>query len=421
MKQGLLILCMIVICFSCSKKEDPYEREKKEMKVFYDNSKLLIPYKGVKIALRTDYEDKSSKSAQIGKTGLQTLSAISSFFMRDSMPQGIKGMQQVYTQVKGLYELKQQINAINEDELPTIYSRLSIVEKQMYGSSTLSKNIEKSVFGTYNNSTEHFLLGCLWFVLPSAPADMYVYEASQINENEISMPDQHLFASLLKALVCEQKEWHYTSEKSSTEYINYITDHKKEVLDATEYLSSLPGTSTDNRFYELRSVGYALRGLAKHNSDREKEANEDFDHFVDDFEKSGVQNKELCFLSSYLCIRNNKPDKAEMFLSKMEQLPTYNEHDKQTVVELRGFIKDKNGKKFNKYFDSFSLSRIAFMYFYEVSTSSDMAKQMNKNDQARKLMAIPSTVNNAINYSGKLLNTDSLIHNAGSLVKDFFK
>lgn len=420
MKHTVLILCMIAIGFSCSKKEDPYEREKKEMKAFYDNSKLLIPYKGVKIAVRTDYTDKSSKSMQIGQTGLSTLSTISAFFMHDSLPTGIAGMQQMYSQVKNLYELKQQINAINEDELPTIYNRLSVMEKQISGSSALSGSIEKSVFGTYNNSTEHFLLGCIWFVLPSAPADMYIYEASQANENEISMPDHHLFASLLKALVCEQKEWHYTSEKSSTEYINYITDHKQEVLNATKYLDSIPGTPADNRFYELRSVGYALRGYARHNSDREKEANEDFDHFVDDFEKSGVQNKELCFLSTYLCIRNSKADKAELFLSKMEKLPSYNSHDKQMVDELRGFIKDKQGKKFNKYFDSFSLSRIAFMYLYNVSTNSNMAKQLKKNEQTKKLVTIPEKVNSAINYSGKLLNTDSLIHNAGNLVKDLF-
>ncbi len=421
MKQFSLILCVVAICFSCSKKEDPYEREQKEMKIFFDDSKLLVPYKGVKIALRTDYTDESSKNLKIGKTGLKTLSTISSFLMRDSVPKGLISLHETYTQVKALYELKKEINAINEDELPTIFQKLSSIEQHMSHSSALSSSIGTSVFGTYNNSTEHFLLGSIWFVLPSAPADIYIYEASQVNTDEITKPDMHLFASLLKAVVCEQKEWHYTSEKSSTEYIDYITAHKTEILKRTTYLDSLPGADSEKRFYELRSVGYALRGYARLKSDREKEANEDFDRFTDDFEKSDVQNKELCFLSSYLCIRNNKPEKAEVFLSKMEKMKNYNEHDRETVTDLREFIKDKKGKSFNNYFDTFSLSRIAFSYFYQLSVNSNMAKQLKTNQQTRQLVSIPEKVNNAINYSENLVNTDSLINNAGNLVKDFFK
>lgn len=421
MKSLLLTACIALFVISCSKKEDPLEREKKEMKAFFDDSKLLVPYKGVKIALRVDYNDASAKNLQISKTGQETLSTISSFIVKDSAPEGLAGMYDMYQKVKGLYELKKEINGINEDELPTIYKKIATIEQGMSGSSNMAASIEKAVFGSYNNSTEHFLLGCIWFVLPAAPADIYVYEASQINVDEVSKPDQHVFASLLKALVCEQKEWHYTSEKSATEYIDYITAHQKEILDATSYMDSVPGADPGKRFYEMRSMGYALRGYARQKSDREKEANEDFDHFVDDFDKSSVQNKELCFLSAYLCIRNSKPEKAGNFLTKMEKMPGYNEHDKETVEELRAFIKDKNGKKFNTYFDTFSLSRIAFSYLYEVSSKSDMAKQLKNNATTKEVIAIPGKINQALNQSEKLLNTDSLLNNAGNLVKDFFK
>ena len=52
-------------------------------------------------------------------------------------------------------------------------------------------------------------------------------------------------------------------------------------------------------------------------------------------------------------------------------MKNYDDHDKKTVEELRTFIKDKNGKDFNKYFDTFSLTRIAFNYLYQVSQKSD--------------------------------------------------
>lgn len=421
MKRLFFVIVIAVIGAACSKQEDPIEREKKEMKAFFDDSKLLVPYKGVKIALRVDYSNQSANNVKISETALKTLSAVSGLVMRDSLPQGISGMYDMYQQIKSLYELKKEINNINEDDLPTIYKKFTTVEQSLSGSSHVMGSIEQAIFGNYNNSTEHFLLGCTWFILPGAPADIYVYEAAQVNVEEISKPDQHVFASLLKALVCEQKEWHYTSEKSSTEYIEYITAHKEEILDATTYLDSVPGTDPEKRFYELRSVGYALRGYARYNSDREKEANEDFDHFVDDFDKSAVENKELCFLSAYLCIKNSKPEKAENFLSKMEKMKDYDDRDKKTVEELRAFIKDKDGKDFNKYFDTFSLTRIAFTYLYQVSQKSDMAKQLKSNQQTKDMMALPGKMNQAFNQSGDVLNTDSLVSGAGSLVKKFFK
>lgn len=421
MKHAFLILVTAVLFLSCSKHEDPIEREKREMKEFFDDSKLLVPYKGVKIALRVDYSDQSANNMKISETAMKTLSTVSDLVTRDSMPQGISGMLEVYQQLKNLYELKKEINGINEDELPTIYKKISAIEQKLSASSHVMGAIEKDVFGNYNNSTEHFLLGCIWFVLPGAPADIYIYEAAQVNEDEISKPDQHLFASLLKALVCEQKEWHYTSEKSSTEYIDYISAHRKEILEATAYLDSVPGADPEKRFYELRSMGYALRGYARYNSNREKEANEDFDHFVDDFDKSAVENKELCFLSAYLCIKNSKPEKAEKFLVKMEKMKEYNEHDEETVKELRAFIKDKNGKAFNKYFDTFSLTRIAFNYLYQVSRKSDMAKALNSNPKTQEMVAIPGRMNKAFNQSKEMLNTDSLMNGASGLVKKFFK
>ncbi len=415
------MVALAALSFSCSNHEDPIEREKREMKAFFDDSRLLVPYKGVKIALRVDYADQSANKVKISETAMKTLSTVSDLVTRDSLPQGLSGMLEVYQQLKNLYELKKEINGINEDELPTIYKKISAIEQKLSASSHVMEGIEQDVFGNYTNSTEHFLLGCIWFVLPGAPADIYIYEAAQVDENEIRKPDQHLFASLLKALVCEQKKWHYTSEKSSTEYIDYITAHKEEVLEATTYLDSVPGADPEKRFYELRSVGYVLRGYARCNSDREKEGQEDFDHFVDEFDKSAVENKELCFLSAYLCIKNSKPEKAEKFLAKMEKMNDYNGHDAETVKALRTFIKDKHGKEFNAYFDTFSLTRIAFSYLYQVSRKSDMVKALKTNRNTKDMMAIPGRMNEAFNQSQEMLNADSLLSGAGGLVKQFFK
>lgn len=421
MRKLAIAILLASLLLSCSKKEDPIEKERKQMKEFFDNSKMLVAYKGVKIALRVDYTDPSKQNVKISQTGLKTLSTVAELLTKDTVDLSVSALYEGYQQVKQLYELKKEINAINEDELPTIFAKMGMLEESFTKSSSFSKAIEKDLFGKYTNSSEHFILGSLWFITPSAPADMYIYEAAQIDYSQIEKPDQHLFACLLKSLVCGEKEWYYTSEKNATHYIDYITSNKKAVLDATTYLDSIPGTDPEKRFYELRSLGYALRGYAKDKSDRADEANKDYELFVDDFDKADLKNKELCFFSSYICIKNSKNDKAERFLQKMEQSKDYNDHDKKTVAELREFIKNKDDKEFNKYLDNFSLSRIAFGYLYNVSVNSNMAKQLQSNKYSQKLVAMPGKVNSAINASSGILNTDSLVNNAASLVKGLFK
>lgn len=168
MKYYFLLLIVSFTLLTCSKKEDPIEREHKEMLEFFNNSATLVAYKGVKIALRVDYTDKAPKNMQISETGLKTLSGIATLLTKDTLEMGLSGLYTAYQQVKGLYELKNEINQINEDELPTIFSKLSSLEKAFTKDAALSSAIEKDLFGSYNNSTEHFILGSLWFVTPSA-------------------------------------------------------------------------------------------------------------------------------------------------------------------------------------------------------------------------------------------------------------
>ncbi|MFL5754642.1 MAG: hypothetical protein ACJ76F_14610 [Bacteroidia bacterium] len=423
MKHVAILLSLTYFLSSCSwlSKEDPYEREQKEIKKFIDNAKILVPYKGVKIALRVNYTDTSAANLKISRTGLEALGAIASLLTKDTVSMGMADLFASYQKFKSLYDLKDEINAIEEDSLPTIFSKVASLEKALSNSAEMSSAIEKSIFGSYNNSTEHFILGALWFVSRGAPPEMYVYETVKINNDKITKPDQRLFAGLLKSVVCMEKEWYYTSEKNSSEYIDYITAHKEEVKTATSYLDSVPGADPEKRFYELRSMGYAIRAYAEDKSDRGDEARKDYDRFTEDFDNADVKNKELCFLAAYICIKNSANERAESFLKKMEQSPGYTEKDKQTVADLRGFIKNKENKEFNKYFDTFSLSKIAFTYLYNVSVNSEMAKKLKEDKAGKQVMEMPAKVNNLANYSGSLMNTDSLANKAGNLVKDLFK
>lgn len=419
----ITVALFLLLAASCSwfSKEDPYEKEQKEIQKFIAGSKVLIPYKGVKIALRVDYRDTTEANLKISRTGLKTLSSIAGLLKKDTLQMGLSDLYGSYQAFKGLYELKDEINKIEEDSLPTIFIKLATFEKALSGSAGMTDAVEKELFGNYTNSTEHFLLGAGWFVTRGAPSEIYVYEAVKINNNEIAKPDQHLFAGLLKSVVCLEKDWYYTSEKSATEYIDYITTHKSEVQQSTIYLDSVPGADPEKRYYELRSIGYLVRAYAEDKSGREEEAGKDYDRFTEDVEKADVKNKELCFLASYICIKNSNTKRAEAFLVKMEQSPGYNENDKEAVTELRAFLKDKDGKKFNTYFDTFSLSRIAFSYLYNVSVNSEMAKKLKADERGKQITALPRKVNGMINYSGNLVNTDSLTKKAGSFVKDLFK
>ena len=59
----------------------------------------------------------------------------------------------------------------------------------------------------------------------------------------------------------------------------------------------------------------------------------------------GLFKRNFHFTASYFCIRNSNNQRAETFLSRIEQGPDLNSNDEKMIAELREFIKEKDNKK----------------------------------------------------------------------------
>ncbi len=417
MKIKLIISALaLVILNSCSKAEDPLEKEKKLIDAYIAENNILVPYKGVKIALRTDYSNPSAVSKQVGEETTETLKQVSGFLLNSQDSKQISLMD-AYNAYKGFNNLKENVSKIEEDELPTILNKLEQIEKATGSNTSIASSAVTATLGEYNSNTEHFLLSAVWFVVPSAPRDFYIYETTKIDPSKINKPDVQMLSYLIKAFACQEKEWYYTSEYNTTGYINYLTNNKKAIIAATSYLDSTNTGDGEQRINEFLSVGYALRGYSKLKSDRKDEAVKDFDLCVQEIEKSGVSNNSVDLLACSICIYNDEFDKANSFVSKIEKRGNLSKDEQASLSELKGFIKNKDGEKFSKFFDSISLTKIAYHYFEGASSHT----QIMDNQNTKTIVELPKKVNSLLTEPQNLLNTDSIASKAKDLLNGLFK
>ena len=160
-----------------------------------------------------------------------------------------------------------------------------------------------------------------------------------------------------------------------------------------------------------------MRGYSKLKSDRKDEAVKDFDLCVQEIEKSGVSNNSVDLLACSICIYNDEFDKANSFVSKIEKRGNLSKDEQASLSELKGFIKNKDGEKFSKFFDSISLTKIAYHYFEGASSHT----QIMDNQNTKTIVELPKKVNSLLTEPQNLLNTDSIASKAKDLLNGLFK
>jgi len=218
---------------------------------------------------------------------------------------------------------------------------------------------------------------------------------------------------------CIQNKWYYTGEKYMDDYINYIESNKNAVLKSTAYFDSVGDIKPENRYYDLHAMGYLIRGYAKLQSDREKEAFEDFQVFASDLEKANQMNKKMYLLAAFISIKNNNKDLAKKYISLIEKDNSITTNDKKTVKQLKEFLEtNEEDKNLNNLIDKYMIYKIITNYAYTIATKSDIGKNIKQDEYGQMLYLLPEKIHLGINQVGETIS--NTVDSLGSKAKDLF-
>lgn len=374
-------LLAVLSLFSCTR-EDPFEREKKEIQKFLNKKELLL-YRGLKLSLRSlppDFIQNTRSSAEQTPIQKIAINALSRVLQLQSRPMALTDIKVFLTELKNL---KKQLEVSDEDQFPPLINLL------------LPQNKNSDPFFTqiYNSDLEHMILGSAWMSVPPAPPAFSVYEFLKINTDKLD-PITRAMSHFLKGIMLNKNSWNYSAEKEFDQYLHDLETNAKPFVDLLQMSKGFNEENNPEKLYSMaHAPGVFMRGFCRYQTGRKQEAQKDFEIFVGDVEKSGIDNEAVWGMRAYIEIGKENKEESIKMLDKLYASDKLEPQAKEVIQQTKGFLQDRqNGKALNKITDKIFIAKIVSLYAFKQLNSVDWYAEFQKSEAGQKLTSLTTSI-----------------------------
>lgn len=432
-----LFVCMSVIflfgnlsCFL--KKENPLEKERKELnKKLEDNTALTI-YRGAKISLRSIPADKNIKSLdslygsmekkQISGQNIQkyTVYLISTLLKASDTTKTItiaEGLELMNAYSK----LKEELKNTDEDSFPTLMEILLYINSL---NGTENKDLIKTL--KWNNSKEHLVLAAVLMAAKQLPETMQLYELSKLDIDKLEKTEIKPISGMLKGIVYMQNKWNYLSEEVLTQSINSLENDNIQF----EY-SSFPvlfeGSKVETKEAQktqLHALACSLRGFVRtkmDDDDKKELAVSDFEMFIADANKLGADNELVWFAGAYVAINKEDNKQAIAYLDKLQNSSYFTDNEKEAIKDVKAYLADrKEDKALNVIYDKLFIGKLVTGYLYNYFVEIDWYKAINQTEAGKQMFELPTLIDSEYKKIENEMDPSKLQEKGKEMIKDLF-
>jgi len=362
-----IIFCTFfsVFLMACSHEKTDKELLEQDKKVLAEslNTSQAYSYKFGKICIRASIEtDTISPQFKSFKTRLDK--TFNKVFEYDTANLSVMDYISIY---KDYRDMNAFIKETDEDIFPTVTEALSVA----YGDSagvhvTHLQGEEKQKV----QNMEHAVLSAVFMVAKSVGDNISLYECSKTNP--YLLPDNEIKALLLfyRGFLFYKHGLYYLSEDDITQNINWLNKTPDADFTFTKAIFKWNTLSNEKAHIGLHSLNHVFRGFDRLMMEREvdeKRAVEDFEVFLEDSKKLGLDNELIWAIETYVFLKHEESEKAIGSLTKLRSSPILSSKDKTTIDESIAYLKDrKKGSTLNGVYDKYFLSRIAVSYMMHI-------------------------------------------------------
>jgi hypothetical protein len=405
MKHLLYSLALVLTFASCgSKKEDPYQREQKEIDEYLSSEGLNV-YKAFKVSLRGT--KAAGEDTAFDRARMELL-ALTGYVLQHAADttRHIDAMEIANT----IAEAKPAIDELlkkDEDSLPTVMQNISFVMQPAPG---------EDVFGNlFTESEEHLILAGLWFAGAHAHPDLALYELNRVKSNDVRDVQFKCLSEMTRSLLYLTHNWPYHAERSADDFIA-LTESEKDAL----MKSPWPGVDANGNavtpeqaWHQMHAIGFALRAAARQKCEEEakkEQAFDDFAEFVKEAEAGGLDHEVVDMAGLLVALKKEDTDEAMKYITKLEQRPNLTQEEKELVAELKVYVTDKKHAEAQQSIDENGiLPSFATDLFAKQFMNLPAVKKLQSSDAGKKFIAITD-----IKAESALPGTDAV----DSLTKD---
>lgn len=425
MKKIIPFLALTLSILSCGEDKSDDNLLKKDKKELASNiiSDKVTLYKLAKIGIRSLYSE--IEEPEEFKTTSKAINSLLATIDEKKSASDISVYQwiQVY---RGYKKIKKFAFETDEDIYPTALETLN----SFYSADSISKdNTQIKKINGWDSNLEHAVLSIIVMLSKDLGKDIALYECSKTNPEDLPDGEQKILLQYYRGFLFMQEGLYYLSENELSKNIEWLNNNSNISLPHTRSFFGWSNLNDNQTHIGLHAMNHLLRGvdrlMMKRDIDEER-ALDDFEAFVADFEKLGIQNELVWCIDIYLALKRENPEKAIEKLKLLKASDLLSNSDRDTIDQAIEYLNDRDTDKvLNGVYDKVFLSKIVGKYIINVLSKIDWEKVLEENnvENADKIITTVNTVNETINNLESWTDTEKLKKKGNELLKkakDFF-
>ncbi|MDQ8004392.1 MAG: hypothetical protein REI64_06290 [Pedobacter sp.] len=381
MKYNPTFLLFFLFVFGCSNAptdEELLALDKEKLTEHLDYDKITF-YKFAKIAVRSSAVQDTTKpeyqkfSKHLNRV-LNSLDKVDADSGRSISPVDALLLYKDYRAVKGF------VKETEEDIFPTLMEGIN----RIYGDQAKPIPLLKGNEKTEVQNIEHAVLSMIVLATRDLGQPFALYECSKTQPELLPDHETKTLLEFVRGFLFFSNNLFYLSEDGLTRNIKWLDKNENVPLPYTKAFFGWRNLSDSQTRTAFHSLNYLFRGFDRLRMEREIDEErglDDFEKFLEDTKKLGLETELTLAVESYLYLKREDKEKATAALRKLKQSPLLSNSEKEAIEKTIVYVNDREaGKALNGVYDKVFLSKIATKYMISILAKIDWEKVLKANN-----------------------------------------
>lgn len=348
------------------------DQKKLEENINYDK---IVFYKFAKIAVRSSAVEDTTL-AEYQKFSKQTQSVIRT--MRSVNPNSKESISVIdaLLMYKEYRSVKNFVKVTDEDLFPPLSNGFIAMYTGLKSNESLFPKISKAHF----QNVEHAVLSMAVLTTRDLGQPFALYECSKTQPELLDDCEVKTLLEFVRGFLFFSNNLYYLSEDGISRNIKWLNKNEAISLPYTKAFFGWRNLSDEQTHTAFHGMNHLFRGLDRLRMERkidEERSLEDFEDFLKDMDKLGLQNELVWAVESYLYLKKENSEKAIPALSKLKSSPLFSESEREILEQTIEYVQDrKSDQALKGIYDKAFMGKIASKYMFSILSKVDWEKVM---------------------------------------------
>jgi hypothetical protein len=377
--KNLILICLVLFLAGCSKEKTDQvllELDKKKLEENINYDKITF-YKFVKIAVRStavqdttlpEYQKFSKQTQSVVKT-LNTVNA----HQNESI--SVIDALRIYQEYSSV---KQFVKETDEDVFPLLTSGFIAMKTGSKTPQPFFKNASKAYF----QNTEHAVLSMAVLATRDLGQPFALYECAKTQPELLDDCEVKTLLEFVRGFLFFSNNLFYLSEDGLSRNIKWLDKNEKIPLPYTKAFFGWSHLNDQQTHLAFHSMNYLFRGFDRMRMERkidEERSLEDFEAFLTDMNKLGIQNELVWGITAYLYLKKEQPEKSIPALEKLSKSTLISNTEREALQQTIAYVKDRKSEKaLTSVYDKAFIGKIATRYMVAILAKVDWENVMKQ-------------------------------------------